>query len=415
MNTLKKFIKLKEENNHPEAFDLKKKVLVKEKKYNKSHSKNKTFTIEKLNINTFAKDNNNDIINVDEFKVINPQLNPKISSEKPYINIINKLTEIFDEKNLSNDYKKTIIKYFLSFSDFLGRKRKKNGNNILKSLEQNKSMNSNINKINLTDVYSFVNKEFKTYKLETKNYILSKMKKYVNLLNEEKNLNYKKKISFHKKLKPNTVLSENELIEVTNAFKNNNDIENLIIFYLLYYSGLSYNSISRIIPNNFKMNFSVLKISKGKVKKINIPSIIQTNLLIFNGQRKNLSQYYFYDFIKENKTISRTQFIKYNFSQIFKLSKSNFDKKKEILLDFSKSRKYKILSKKNYYLFDMDHLKNNNEFSLESFVSIESNDNNQILSLKEDKNSFEKSENMNKFSNEKNGLKKRMKNMIIYY
>ena len=229
------------------------------------------------------------------------------------------------------------------------------------------------------------------------------MKKYVHLLNEDKTLNYKNKLSFHKKLKQDALLSENELIEVTNEFKNNNDIENLIIFYLLYYSGLSFNSISRIIIDNFKMNFTILKLSKGKIKKNHIPSIITTNLLIFTEQRKNLSHYFFYDYYKENKSISRTQFIKYNFSQSINLSISNFNKKNEILFDFSKTRKYKILSKKNYFLFDMEHLKYNNEFSFESFASIQSNDNNQIMSLEEnedDENFIEKFQGPINFSNE---------------
>jgi len=150
------------------------------------------------------------------------------------------------------------------------------------------------------------------------------------------------------------------------------------------------------------MNFTVLKFSKGKIKKINIPSIITTNLLIFGEKRKNLSQYFFYDYYKGNKSISRTQFIKYNFSQLINLDKSNFDKKNEIILDFSKTRKYKILSKKNYYLFDMDHLKYNNEFSIESFESVQSNDNNEIISLEEDENDniIENQKSPIKYSNE---------------
>ena len=59
----------------------------------------------------------------------------------------------------------------------------------------------NINIINLVDAYSFVNKKYKIYNLETKQYILSKMKKYINLLNGDKIMNYKKKLSFHKKIK----------------------------------------------------------------------------------------------------------------------------------------------------------------------------------------------------------------------
>ena len=69
------------------------------------YSKNKISKITKINNNIF----------VDKFKNINPQLSPKLKSKKLPINIINKLIEILDEKNFSNNYKKIIIKFFLSF------------------------------------------------------------------------------------------------------------------------------------------------------------------------------------------------------------------------------------------------------------------------------------------------------------
>ena len=70
-------------------------------------------------------------------------------------------------------------------------KKKKNGNKIVKIVEEDKTINYYINKIKLIDAYSFVNKKYKTYNLETKQYILSKMKKYINLLNGDKIMNYK--------------------------------------------------------------------------------------------------------------------------------------------------------------------------------------------------------------------------------
>jgi len=65
-------------------------------------------------------------------------------------------------------------------------------------VEEDKSINYYINKINFIDKYSFVNKKYKTYNLEIKQNIRSKMKKYINLLNEVKIMNYKKNYLFIK-------------------------------------------------------------------------------------------------------------------------------------------------------------------------------------------------------------------------
>ena len=80
-----------------------------------------------------------------------------------------------------------------------------------------------------------------------------------------------------------------------------NDLENLIILYFLYYSGLTFSNISIIILNNFKMDFSLLIFKKGILKRINIPLVIKNNLIIFALQRINISQHFFYELYKGNK------------------------------------------------------------------------------------------------------------------
>jgi len=123
MDVLKKNIKSKEEKNFVETVGLKKNFLDEKRKNYIEYSKNKISKITKIN-NNWSKENNNNNIFVGEFKNINPQLSPKLKTKKPLINIINKLIEILDEKNLSNSYKKIIIKYFLSFCEFLDKKKK---------------------------------------------------------------------------------------------------------------------------------------------------------------------------------------------------------------------------------------------------------------------------------------------------
>ena len=82
------------------------------------------------------------------------------------------------------------------------------------------------------------------------------MRKYVRLINNNFIQDFESKISFKKKKDKYTVLSNDELISITNCFKKRNDIQNLTIFYFLYYSGLNFSTISRILLRNFKKGFS---------------------------------------------------------------------------------------------------------------------------------------------------------------
>jgi hypothetical protein len=110
------------------------------------------------------------------------------------------------------------------------------------------------------------------------------------------------------------------------------------------------------------MDFSLLIFKKGILKRINIPLVIKNNLIIFARQRRNKSQLFFYELYKGNKTLSRTDFIKFNFSETLNLYNENANKKYSLIKDFSKMRKYKILSKKYYSLFDFTYYSINNEF-----------------------------------------------------
>ena len=79
------------------------------------------------------------------------------------------------------------------------------------------------------------------------------MRKYSKLLNEDFELIYKNKPNFHRLSKNETIIKENLLVEIINNLKNSNDLENLIILYFLYYSGITFSSIARILPNHLKI------------------------------------------------------------------------------------------------------------------------------------------------------------------
>lgn len=306
--------------------------------------------------------------------------------------IFDQLKKFLDEESKSIKYRNIIMKYFSDFNEYLNKKRKRKRNNTNNLFNKGVNVNCIIKKININDALSFVNEKYKSYKKDTKNCILSKMRKYIKLINNEFTLDFKTKILFPRKLVKDTRLNESELISLINGYKMKNDLENLIIFYFLYYSGLTFSCISRIILNNFKMDFSLLLFKKGILKRINIPLIIKNNLIIFARQRRNKSQFFFYELYKGNKTLSRTDFIKFNFSETLNLYNENANKKYSLIKDFSKMRKYKILSKKYYSLFDFTYNSINNEFTLLSdnskYEKNDYNNNSILLSLDSQCNSF---------------------------
>ena len=310
------------------------------------------------------------------------------------INAISKLNIIFKRRNLSIKYIERIFSYFISFFEFLHIK--KNKEKVIKKIVGNNDIiYYYISKINIEDIYDFVNLKYNNYKNSTKNAILSKMRKYSRLLNEDFELEYKNKPNFPRLSRNETIIEENLLVDIINNLKNNIDLENLIIFYFLYYSGITFSSIARILPNHFKNNFSLLKLKKGKEKKINIPKIISQNLILFNANRKNLSQYFFYEYYSGSKIIQRTEFIKYNFLQSITSSKVNYEIRNYLISLFSRTRKYKILNYTKYYLFEFNPLeipkkideskneKQNCEYSKENFSFNEN-----IIDLSESENSY---------------------------
>ena len=92
----------------------------------------------------------------------------------------------------------------------------------------------------------------------------------------------------------------------------NNNLEKFNYIYFLFYSGLIFSDISKIIPFHFIMKFSLLKIRQGKKRKIFISKIISNCLNIFDENRKKI--FFFYEDYIGDKNLHRIQYIKYNFS-----------------------------------------------------------------------------------------------------
>ena len=196
------------------------------------------------------------------------------------------------------------------------------------------------------------------------------MRKYVRLINNDFIQDFESKISFKKKKDKYTVLSNDELISITNCFKKRNDIQNLTIFYFLYYSGLNFSTISRILLRNFKKGFQMVYIKKGSLKKIYIPLVIQNCLIKLFREKKNERNYFFYESYLGKKILSRTEYIKREFSFAFNSVNELSKKIKSILLsEFCFQRKYKILTDRFYYLFEFSNLNDNDNFSVFSFES----------------------------------------------
>ena len=103
-----------------------------------------------------------------------------------------------------------------------------------------------------------------------------KFRKFIRLINNDKNLNYNQKL-INVKRNDKFFITEKELYSIINSLKDNDDLENLCVFYLLYIKGFNFTMISRIRITDFKSRFSKLIIKKSKAMKYAIPSVLKKN------------------------------------------------------------------------------------------------------------------------------------------
>ena len=315
---------------------------------------------DKINTMGLKKNNDSNFYNNNGYKFYSNAIKKNIMVLSEHNNIIERIKGIIAQENSSDIYQKKILKYFNGYAEFIGKKKKRKGEKK-RNAKNIKEGNYYLNQIDITEVYRFVNYKYKNYKYNTKNIILSSMRNFVRILNNDKNINYKKKISFQRPIKNSISLTENEQVSLVNNLKKNNDIQNLIILYFLYYSGLTFSLLSRFKISDFKKGFSFIKIVKGTKKIIKIPSVIQKNILTFFREKENKSLFFFYDSFYGDKNLSRTKYLKIKFIEsLNSVHAINESKKDALIKDFSKSRKFKILTYKYFTLFDFENKNINN-------------------------------------------------------
>jgi hypothetical protein len=148
--------------------------------------------------------------------------------------------------------------------------------------------------------------------------------------------------------------------------KEKYDLQIIIIFYFLYYLGLTFSTVSRIRITDLKDNPYLLKIKKGNIKKFKIISSIAKNICDFIKQKPNETLFLFYDDIKDCKSVTRVNFIRDKIKNVLKISKiPSSSKIRELMSIFSKTRAPKRLSEKMKKFFDMDIIISNDSISKE--------------------------------------------------
>lgn len=159
-------------------------------------------------------------------------------------------------------------------------------------------------------------KNFKQYQSElTKYNVLSQLRRYIRKLNNEPNLDFKTKIKV-----PTFPNKKNNKISfcieaIASKLRKKQDKRNLLILYLLYFGGLNFSYVSRIMIKDIKSHFTILKLNKGAKKRVHAFLNIIKNLLFdyFLESGTNSSRYLFYDNYLGKKKVTSTQYIKNEF------------------------------------------------------------------------------------------------------
>ena len=227
-----------------------------------------------------------------------------------------------------------------------------------------------------------------------------KFRKFIRLINNDKNLNYNQKL-INVKRNDKFFITEKELYSIINSLKDNDDLENLCVFYLLYIKGFNFTMISRIRIIDFKSGFSKLIIKKSKAMKYAIPSVLKKKLEEISMNKDFASQFFFYNNISENKDNRRAAFIRNIFKNIINNSFGISDERKiKILNILSSKRKPKINFNDDVFFNDIGFTfgffdPNLSPFSKKSLESFNSN----IDGFSEEINKIEREETKNIYNN----------------
>jgi len=278
-----------------------------------------------------------------------------ISSLKDSDDIFQKIKMQLLKEEVSYTYHKNITKLFENFIEYL-LFIKKNAE-LINNFKRNGKLI--IKRIKIKDLEDFLVYKYKNATPSTLANIKSRMRKFVRIINNEPKLDYYKKIVRPKIQKDKDLLTKKEIVFLLEHFNNNNDISSLIIFYLLYFVGLNYSFLSRLLIKNFLASFRLLKIKKGsKILKHRIPIIIaQLFHEYFIGARSPDSFFLKDEHIRNNSEETRTSIIKSKIKSIFeKIEFINEEKKIKILSIFSYLRRAKNLTKDLYEYFILPNM-----------------------------------------------------------
>ena len=272
------------------------------------------------------KENNNNIINKiypyiqdenEKFYYFSRKLNSNILF---LINNKNAIEFIYKELIYSKAKKEYINRILKLFKEYFTYCEKTKFELIKKYDSESKKIYISFERIKIIDVYDFFDNKYNNNpKNKSINYILSRIRKYIRLINDEPNLNYNKKIEFKNKNKKDA-LSSLEQILFIKFLKEKNDLQIMLLFYFLFYLGFTFSKVSRIKITDFKNSLSILNIKKGKLQRYKIIHVIIDNIYEFIKVKPYKSKYLFCDCFLDSKMLSRVNYIKDKFITSFRSS-----------------------------------------------------------------------------------------------
>lgn len=302
--------------------------------------------------------NNNNTEMINKKRKISKDYSYFSKIKKNNIQVLNKnheanfiLTKVMIEEGSSYEYINSVILLFEKFFNYILKKSQKFKTKSLISKSEDDSLI--VKNIDLEEVYEFLNdKTINNYSSSSLSNILSRMRKFTRILNNKENINYRHNIPTNVKKDIGLKLTKDDLNIICDKIKADYNLQLLLIFYFLYFTGLTFSKVSRIKITDFKSDFSILVEKKEKFKKFIIPNIIRNLLLLFIKGKENNSLFLFYDSIQDRKTFSRTQLIKNNISQVIQGCKDFSNNKSSKIIElFGKKRNSKRLNKNLYFLF----------------------------------------------------------------
>lgn len=267
-------------------------------------------------------------------------------------NFFDRLLKVLKDEGSSFEYNCRVISLFEKYFEYTFLEDKKN-----KRIRYIKKDNQLfVEELDINHILSFLKSNSTKYKDSSLNNIMSKMRRFCRILNNNPELDYKEKIPRIKKIK-SSILTKNELILICEKIKHKDCLQFSLLFFFLYFFGLNYYKVARVKITDFKYSSSVLidKKNSDKRKKVILPSFIKVIISKFIHEKENKSKYLFYDSLTDNKIYTRTRLIKNNVSVLINEMDFLTDIQKDLIIhEFCKKRKAKRYNNEIYGLFFED-------------------------------------------------------------